>query len=634
MDKKLHILMLQNAVTDAELIERELRRINMAFILKHVDTKAGFLEELEKFKPDIILADYKLPSFEGLSALAIVKEKFPDMPFIFVSGTIGEELAIETLKRGATDYVLKERLSRLAPIVHRALNEREERVKRGKAEMKLRASEERYHTLFQRAVEGILVAEKATMKFIYANPAICGMLGYKEKELTLMGVDDIYPQSDLDRVKSEFAAQVQGKKILMPALPCLRKDGTIIYANVSAAQAVIDGKECNIGFFTDITEYRAAEERIKRMYEFQTVIREINQNLLRLKSEPELFQIVCDLLIKLRNIRFVWIGLVEKGSSKIKPVSHAGFEDGYLEVVKVIYNDSETDIVPMNRVVNINQSVVINDMENGTALSPLLKKEAMKRGYASNMILALVHGGEVIGSLCLYSGEKDVFGDEEVNFFEEVANDISVGIKFLRLEKKVEEGYKETKEALKGTIDTISLIGEFRDPYTAGHQRRVSQLACAISKKVGIAEEQIEGIRIAGLLHDIGKIAIPSDILNKPGRLSDSEYDIIKSHSNNGYKILKGIQFLGPVAKTVLQHHERINGSGYPSGISSNDIMIEAKILGVADIVEAMGSYRPYRPALGIGKALEEIHAKSGILYDAAVVDACLKVFREGFVFE
>ena len=139
---------------------------------------------------------------------------------------------------------------------------------------------------------------------------------------------------------------------------------------------------------------------------------------------------------------------------------------------------------------------------------------------------------------------------------------------------------------------------------------------------MGIAEEQIEGVRIAGLLHDIGKISIPSEILTKLGGLNEiSELDIVRSHSNTRHEILKRIEFLSPVAKIVLQHHERINGSGYPSGISGNDIMIEARILGVADVIEAMASHRPYRPASGIGKALEEIHRNSGILYDTAVVD-------------
>ena len=173
-----------------------------------------------------------------------------------------------------------------------------------------------------------------------------------------------------------------------------------------------------------------------------------------------------------------------------------------------------------------------------------------------------------------------------------------------------------------------------RDPYTAGHQRRVTKLACAIAKEIGLTKEQIEGLRVAAIIHDIGKINIASEILSKPGRLTKLEFEMIKTHPQTGYEILKEIEFPWPVAQIVLQHHERMNGSGYPQGLSGKDILIEARILGVADVVEAMASYRPYRPALGIDKALEEILNNKGVLYDPDVVDACLKVFTEkGFKF-
>jgi putative nucleotidyltransferase with HDIG domain len=175
-----------------------------------------------------------------------------------------------------------------------------------------------------------------------------------------------------------------------------------------------------------------------------------------------------------------------------------------------------------------------------------------------------------------------------------------------------------------------------KDPYTAGHQRGVAQLACAIAKEMGLPEEQIEGIRMAGLIHDIGKITIPAEILSRLGPLNDLEYGIIKTHSQAGYNILNGtIEFPWPVAQIVLQHHERMDGSGYPQGLSGEEILLEARILAVADVVEAMASNRPYRSARGIDKALKEISRNKGILYDPEVVDACLKLFTEkGFKFE
>jgi len=188
---------------------------------------------------------------------------------------------------------------------------------------------------------------------------------------------------------------------------------------------------------------------------------------------------------------------------------------------------------------------------------------------------------------------------------------------------------------LDATIETMSKIVEAKDPYTAGHQQRVSQLSTAIAKELNLSSDKVEGIRVASLIHDIGKIGLPTEILSKPTRLSDIEFSLIKDHSRIGYDILKSIDFSYPVASIVLQHHEKINGSGYPGGLKGDKILLEAKIICVADVVEAMSSHRPYRPAVGIDKALEEISQNKGILYDPEAVDACLKLFKEkGFKFE
>jgi len=202
-------------------------------------------------------------------------------------------------------------------------------------------------------------------------------------------------------------------------------------------------------------------------------------------------------------------------------------------------------------------------------------------------------------------------------------------------EEKLEHSMQDLRKAMKGTIKAMALAVETRDLYTAGHQQRVTDLACAIAEEMELSGEYVDSIRMAGMIHDLGKIAIPVAILSKPGKISEHELGIIKSHTQVGYDILKDIQFPWPIAQIVLQHHERMDGSGNPNGISGNDILMEAKILAVADVVEAMASHRPYRPGLGIDKALDEIKKNRGLLYDSEVVDACLKVFAEnGFTFE
>jgi putative nucleotidyltransferase with HDIG domain len=196
-------------------------------------------------------------------------------------------------------------------------------------------------------------------------------------------------------------------------------------------------------------------------------------------------------------------------------------------------------------------------------------------------------------------------------------------------EEALQQSYKKLRRVLEETAVALASAIEKRDPYTAGHQERVAQLACAIAKAMSFSEELIEGIRVAGVLHDIGKISVPAEILSKPARLTQVEFAIIKTHPQVGYEIVKDIEFPWPVAQMTLQHHERMDGGGYPSGLRGEQILLEARILGVADVVEAISSHRPYRPALGIDKAKEEIVQKRGKLYDPAVVDAVLSVLAQ-----
>jgi PAS domain S-box-containing protein len=204
-----------------------------------------------------------------------------------------------------------------------------------------------------------------------------------------------------------------------------------------------------------------------------------------------------------------------------------------------------------------------------------------------------------------------------------------------RAETQLKESWEQLHQALEGTIQAMALTIEIRDPYTAGHQRRVSRLSCAIGRELELPADQIEGLRVAGDIHDIGKIYVPAEILSKPGQITAIEYGIIKTHPQVGFDILKTIRFPWPVARIVFQHHERQDGSGYPLGISGDAILLESRILGVADIVEAMSSHRPYRPAQGIDKAIEEILQNRGRLYDLRVVDSCVRLFEEKrFAFE
>jgi HD-GYP domain-containing protein (c-di-GMP phosphodiesterase class II) len=255
--------------------------------------------------------------------------------------------------------------------------------------------------------------------------------------------------------------------------------------------------------------------------------------------------------------------------------------------------------------------------------------EAIKRGYAASIALPLKENDKCFGVLSIYAAEPDAFDSDELALLEEMTGDLAFGILTLRVRAAHMEHEQRLQMNVLQTVKAIAGIVEMRDPYTSGHQLRVAELARAISHQMGIPEEHEQAIYLAGLVHDLGKIRIPAEILSKPGRLNELEYKLIKMHPQAGYDILKGIDFSWPIAQMVLQHHERMDGSGYPQGLKGEEILQGASILIVADVVESMSSHRPYRHGLGIDAALEEITRSRGKSYDAQVVDACVALFRE-----
>ena len=356
------------------------------------------------------------------------------------------------------------------------------------------------------------------------------------------------------------------------------------------------------------------DEEIKRLNTLKDAISKINHLLLHVKKESELYQKVCDILIKTGEYNFIWIGLFDTQKNKINCAAFAGKENGHLENPVIMATET-------------GKILIVNDIVADPFFKPWRGK-ALYRDYRAMAAVPLICNKKIIGNLNVYSGIKNSFKNQETKFLKEVANDIAIGIKSIRYEKELERNYFNTKRALYETIDSIALISERRDSYTAGHQKRVAVLTRAIAKEMKLDANMTEGIYLISILHDIGKMCVPLSILSKPACLSKAEIMLIQSHCKEGYDILKNIEFPWPIAKTILQHHERINGSGYPYRLKDKDILLEAKILAVADTIEAMSSHRPYRPALGLDKALEEIAKNRGILYDSLIVDVCIDLFK------
>jgi len=385
-----------------------------------------------------------------------------------------------------------------------------------------------------------------------------------------------------------------------------------------------------------VAQHEQSETELLRVTRALKTLINCNQELIRATNILNFMKEVCCILVKVGGYRLAWVGFAERDEHRtVRPVAHYGYEKGYLNQVNIAWSNNERGRGPTGTAIRTGKPVIVRNILTDLSFAPW-RDEAAKRGYASTIALPLIEEKRILGSLNIYSAEPDAFGEEEVKLLTELANDIAYGIavmemrsKHERAEKAQKQSFKKVKRVLAGTVYALAEMSQRRDPYTAGHQRRVAQLACAIARQMGLPENQIEGVRMAALLHDIGKMYVPSEILTKPGQISDLETGLIETHAQVGYEILKTIEFSWPVAKTVLQHQERLNGSGYPAGLSGEEILLEARILAVADVVEAMSSHRPYRATLGTKKALNEISQNRGILYDPHAVDACLILFTD-----
>jgi HD-GYP domain-containing protein (c-di-GMP phosphodiesterase class II) len=389
--------------------------------------------------------------------------------------------------------------------------------------------------------------------------------------------------------------------------------------------------------FTDITETKIQQDKLYKLYQFQKVMNRTRKILLDNDDEEEtLYRKVCESLVQINFIKIAGIVLVQSENIDMDIAAVAGADENidYVSNVRIIRYSSLSNGIISNAI-KTGKPIVVNDMMNDDRFTSC-RVHIAKMDLKSVMALPLFHESVTIGAMVLYSDQKEAFGSDVVFFLGELSTDIAIGVKTVKLRKNLRESNKQLKKAIEDILAVTSRMIESRDPYTSGHQKRVAQLSMAIAKKIGLPDEKIEMIKLAALVHDIGKIAVPAEILVKPTKLSQNEFNLIKDHPQYGYNFLKDV--IPPwdiIAMIALQHHEKLDGSGYPQGLKEEEIVPEAKIVAVADVVEAISTHRPYRPALGIDIALEEISNNKGKLYDPEAVDACIKLFKEdGFKFD
>ncbi len=336
--------------------------------------------------------------------------------------------------------------------------------------------------------------------------------------------------------------------------------------------------------------------------------------------------------------RQVWVGYAEDNPERsIRTVARWGslteldFDDA-----KLSWGEAENGQTPPGMAIRTGMPVVVKDIQREPGAPPW-RTYALRSGCGACVALPLRIEDRVIGVLNIGAYEIDAFSAEEVKLLVEAAADLAFGIAIERTKAerdRVAHAHKNYQEkmrtSLAGSVRAIADTVEMRDPHRAGHQRRIVELTVAIARELGVAEDEIYGIGLAASIHDLGTIQVPAEILAKPGKLTDAEIALVKTHARTGHDILKDIEYPWPIAQFVLQHHERFDGAGYPQGLKGDQILLGARIIGVADVLAAMVSPRPHRPAAGIDAALAEIERGRGTAFDPSVVDACLALFREG----
>jgi putative nucleotidyltransferase with HDIG domain/PAS domain S-box-containing protein len=570
----LRILFVEDSADDVEFLLRRLREAGIELHWDRVHSEAALREALAGEAWDLALVDYNLPGFGGLQALHVLAEVAPDVPSITVSGAISEETAVATIGAGAVDYVLKDNLTRLAPAVQRAVEGADLRRRQRRAAEAARLA---LFALDHASLSITTIAPDGTI--VYVNDYACEAFGAQREHLVgarIWELDDWVDEATWPGVWSSLVEdKVRDFRIQRPTRGGERRffDATSNY---------LDGADLIINYARDVTDRVLAEDALRESEERFEEFAAHFPGYLFMQDEERRYVYV--------NRRDETDGDVPREAWFGKTPSQVWQGDDAREEETRVQRALDGEVL----------DVVVPWMPPGM-------HEYMHSIYF----------------LIPRAGKPPLVGGLSIDVTEQV-----------EAQEEVRRQAEQLRRTVEGAVLAMSRVVETRDPYTAGHERRVSELATAIAVEMGMEGEELDALRLAGLIHDIGKISVPAEILSKPGRLSAVEFDIIKQHSQAGFDILEPVDFGTPVAEMVLQHHERMDGSGYPQALSGADILLAARILAVADVVEAMSSHRPYRPALGMEAALAEIHERAGVTYDADVAAACFRLVEEqGFQF-
>ena len=433
-------------------------------------------------------------------------------------------------------------------------------------------------------------------------------------------LETIYPP-DRDAVVHRTEAALAGGPAYDIRHRIIRPDGELRFVREKAeVERGPHGEAVRmIGTVEDVTDEVLEARHRRRAAKALATMSRANAVLVHATDEASLLQQMCAAAVETGGYALAWYG---------RPRSDGTIEIVALDALNETRAYADALELELGKTVDLpfpaEQPVTVDDFRVGDDPRHARAREC---GLSSAVTLQVYLDGILDGLLVVYSREQESFEEGAVGILKEVAQELGFGIGRIYANSRI-------TGALEGTIKVLAATVELRDPYTAGHQERVSVLASRIARQMGLSESDVHGIRLAGLVHDIGKVTVPTEFLTRPGALRPAELDLIMEHAKIGEELLSSIDFPWPIASIVGQHHERMDGSGYPRGLAGDEILVPSRIMAVADVVEAMSRFRPYRESLGQARAIEEIRSNRGTLFDADVVDACLTVLESGFAFE
>lgn len=487
------------------------------------------------------------------------------------------------------------------------------------------------------AQDGKIVFDVAKGTVIDANPAMEALMARSREELIGAVATELHPEGEREGVLAEIAS-CPPRASLHTGFHILRKDGRVVPVQIwSSDPVVFNGREISIVEFRDISLLLQNQLQIASQNWALSAFSGAALALSQARSEEDLLQSICDAITKESVYVLAFVSVAESDADRtLRFAATSGSASAYLEGLRLNWDENDADGQgPSGFCARTGSIQIIHDLETAPNFARW-RKRAGRFGVRSAVAIPLFIEGAWNGTLTVFSAKAGAFESEPVMVFERLGEQIVHGIQALRhkqlldAERKNLEGtQKQLLDALSASVGAMVSAMESRDPYTAGHEGRVAEISVAIGREMGLDEWRLQGMRLAAMVHDMGKIAIPSELLTKPARLTPAEFELFKAHPETGYAILKDIPFPWPVALMVRQHHEKLDGSGYPLGLTGDALLLESKIIAVADIVEAMAADRPYRRTLGLEAALREVESMAGTKLDADAVRICAALFRK-----